>query len=98
VPLRQGEEFEILSESTEAHDRGDKFQYYRDCPTLEEYVLVATKRQAVEVYRRAGGHWGTFETYAPIDTIELASIKVLISVAALYKRTGVPETQPLAGR
>src|SRR5579859_3197780 len=49
---------EVLSPSTEAYDRGRKFGYYRECPTLEEYVLVDTQRQAVEAYRReAGALW-----------------------------------------
>ena len=43
---------EVLSDSTEAYDRGRKFGYYRACPHVHEYVLVATKYQAVEVYRR----------------------------------------------
>ncbi len=40
---------EVLSDSTEAYDRGRKFGLYRACPTVQEYVLVATKYQAVEV-------------------------------------------------
>jgi len=33
---------EVLSPSTEEYDRGDKFAYYRACPTLKEYLLVAS--------------------------------------------------------
>ncbi len=43
---------EVLGDATEAYDRGDKFGCYRACATVQEYVLVATRRQAVEVYRR----------------------------------------------
>src|SRR5437764_4714023 len=32
---------EVLSDSTEAYDRGKKFSYYRACPTINEYVLLA---------------------------------------------------------
>lgn len=84
--------FEVLSDSTEARDRGVKFSYYRDSPTLQEYVLIATNCQAVEVYRRSGEHWGTFETYGPGDTIELVSIQVRILMVTVYRRSGVPET------
>lgn len=84
--------FEVLSESTERYDRGLKFAYYRDCLTLQEYVLVSTDYQAVEVYRRTNGGWGTFSVYGPGDEVVLTSIDVRFPVAALYRRTDVPET------
>ena len=80
---------EVLSDSTEAYDRGDKFRYYRACPTVEEYVLLATKRQGAEVYRRAAHGW-TYEAYGPDDTAHLAGVGVHLPVAALYRRTEVP--------
>ena len=43
---------EVLSPSTEAYDRGEKFGYYRPCPTVQEYVLIATSVQGVDVFRR----------------------------------------------
>lgn len=43
---------EVLSDSTEAYDRGAKFAHYRSCPSLEEYVLVAQDGKRVEHYRR----------------------------------------------
>ena len=43
---------EVLSDSTEAYDRGRKFGYYRACPHVQEYTLIATKYQLVEVYRQ----------------------------------------------
>jgi Uma2 family endonuclease len=48
---------EVLSESTEAYDRGKKFALYRQCPTIEEYVLIATDHQAVEVFHRTPEGW-----------------------------------------
>ncbi len=80
---------EVLSDSTEAYDRGDKFRYYRACSTVQEYVLVTTKRQAVEVYRRTPEEW-TFHSYGPSDTLELKSIGARIPVSALYRRTDIP--------
>jgi len=47
--------FEVLSDSTEAFDRGEKFEAYRHIPTLEEYVLVAPRERRVEVFRRTPG-------------------------------------------
>lgn len=49
---------EVLSESTEAHDRGDKFAAYRQLESLEEYALIDPARHTIEVFRRtAGGDW-----------------------------------------
>jgi Uma2 family endonuclease len=44
---------EVLSPSTEAYDRGDKFTYYREYESLQEYVLVSTRRAAVEEWAAA---------------------------------------------
>lgn len=81
---------EVLSDSTEAYDRGRKFSYYRACPTVEEYVLIATRYQAVEVFRRTRQGWAIYQSYEPGDEIELASIGVRITFSALYRRTSVP--------
>jgi Uma2 family endonuclease len=82
---------EVLSDSTEAYDRGRKFGLYRACPTVQEYILVATKYQAVEVYRRTPRGWAIYQSYGPGDEIELTSLDVRFPFAALYKNAGVPE-------
>ncbi len=43
---------EVLSKSTEGFDRGDKFADYQQIESLEEYILVSTKRQRLECFRR----------------------------------------------
>lgn len=43
---------EVLSESTEAHDRGDKFAAYRTLSSLAEYVLIDPDRRTIEAFRR----------------------------------------------
>ncbi len=82
---------EVLSDSTEAYDRGRKFGYYRACPTIDEYVLVASKYQIVEVYGRTAQGWTVYHAYEPGDEIELASIGVRFPLAALYRNAAVPE-------
>ncbi len=42
---------EVLSPSTEAFDRGDKFKHYRCLDTLQEYVLVSADKMSIECYR-----------------------------------------------
>lgn len=83
---------EVLSpDSTEGFDRGRKFAYYRACPTIQEYVLVNTTYQAVEVYRRDPDGWAGYHVYEAGEWAELASIGVRLAVAAFYVRTEVPE-------
>ena len=80
---------EVLSDSTEREDRTDKFALCLGCPSVEEYVLIATRYQAVEVHRRAPGDWTT-HVYQPGDLVELRSIAVLLAVSDLYRLTEVP--------
>ena len=85
---------EVLSESTERYDRGRKFSYYRECECLQEYMLVATEYQSVEVHRRLEDGWGLYRAYGPGDEVELASVGARFPVAALYRRTDVPALPP----
>lgn len=80
---------EVLSDSTEQEDRTDKLALYAACPSVQEYVLIATASQSVEVYRRAEPRW-TYQGYRPGSAIELESIDVTLSVDALYRLTDVP--------
>jgi Uma2 family endonuclease len=83
---------EVLSpDSTEGYDRGDKFGYYRACPTIQEYVLVSMTRRAVETFRRTSEGWTAYHAYGPGDEVELVSIGVRFPVASLYRRTEVAE-------
>jgi len=85
---------EVLSDSTEARDRGEKFRRSREHPAVQEYVLVSTKYQLVELYRRSTESW-TFHVYGPGDTVELVSLGISFPIAALYKYTDVPENLDL---
>lgn len=49
---------EVLSESTERYDRGDKWLAYRSIPSLTDYVMVASTKRALEHYHRLpDGSW-----------------------------------------
>jgi Uma2 family endonuclease len=75
---------EILSESTEAYDRGAKAAHYRRIPSLREYVLVSQAEPRIEVHHRAAsGRWELLEA-RPGETIELASLGARLDVAAIY--------------
>lgn len=81
---------EVLSESTEGHDRGEKFAAYRKIEALQEYVLVAQHSVLVERYRRSGDGW----TLAPLDSaddvLELASVGAAIPIRDIYEGVDLP--------
>lgn len=85
---------EVLSTSTEAYDRGRKFAFYRACSSVQEYVLVDTQRQAVEVYRRKTDTLWTLHPFGPGDQVELASLSLSFPIAALYENVTLPEDTP----
>jgi Uma2 family endonuclease len=76
---------EVLSDSTEAYDRGDKFVMYRHNPILQDYVLVSSHQVAVDIYRKNDrGNWEIFNYRSP-DTIELPSINLSFPIAEIYE-------------
>jgi len=77
---------EVLSESTEAYDRGKKSEFYRSIPSLQEYLLIAQDRVHVEQYRRQGAAWLFTEYSALEDAVVLTSIGCTLSLAAIYER------------
>src|SRR6516162_3111912 len=64
---------EVLSPSTVRIDRGEKRLAYQACPTVQEYVMVSSQRQEVEVLRRGiSGAWEK-TMYLASETVELRS-------------------------
>jgi Uma2 family endonuclease len=82
---------EVLSASTEAYDRGRKFDYYRACSTLREYVLVDTQQQAIDLYRRQTENLWTFHPFRSGDQVELKSINVRFPLDSVYENVSFPE-------
>ena len=56
---------EVLSDSTAAFDRGDKFAAYRTLPSLQDYVLVDIPSRRVEVFRRVPDEDWLFHEFLP---------------------------------
>lgn len=78
---------EVLSLNTPltTNSRRQKFVYYRSCPSIQEYVLVSTDEQAVDIYRRASEKLWTVHLFGPGDDVELKSIDVTVPIAAIYE-------------
>lgn len=75
--------FEVLSDSTEASDRGDKWAHYQRIDSLQEYVLISQREPRVEVFRREGAHW-TYEDARAGQRVRLASVGSELAVDELF--------------
>lgn len=77
---------EVLSDSTEAFDRGDKFADYQSLDSLQEYGLINSKRQRVECFRRNEAGLWVLQSYTDQQTtFRLDSINFEAEVAMLYE-------------
>lgn len=74
---------EVLSPSTADDDQGTKRLDYQDLPSLQEYLLLDSRRRAATIYRRAGGDWTVHDLGAG-DTLRLTSIGLALPLDALY--------------
>src|SRR6266446_5235671 len=78
---------EVLSDSTEAYDRGKKFEHYRQIGTLLEYLLVSQKEPRVEQFmRQADGHWLLNEAAGLEAALELPSLRISLSLAEVFAK------------
>ncbi|NET51919.1 MAG: Uma2 family endonuclease [Merismopedia sp. SIO2A8] len=92
---------EVLSDTTEAFDRGDKFADYRQLDSLTEYVLISQKQVAVDVFHRNEQDQWVLSAYNASHSFRLQSINVDIEVAELYEDVEFAEessTPPDAGQ
>jgi Uma2 family endonuclease len=76
---------EVLSPSTEAYDRGDKFKLYRRSASLQEYVLVSTDKICMDIYQRNKRDRWEFITYEIGAAIELQSVNLSVPIEQIYE-------------
>jgi Uma2 family endonuclease len=88
---------EVLSPSTEAYDRGRKFEQYGAIASLQEYLLVASDRVHVDLYtRQADGRWLLTSANRLEGKLELESVNCRVALAELYEKVDL-EDAPAAG-
>jgi len=78
---------EVLSDSTEAYDRGEKFAHYRALESLTDYLLVAQDRPRIEHFvRQPDSRW----LYSVLDgldeQVEIATLDCVLPLAEVYER------------
>lgn len=79
--------FEVLSRSTEAYDRGEKFERYKTIETLTDYVLVSQDRARLEHFaRQPDGTWALTEVNGLDASLDIESIDCRLPLAEVYDR------------
>jgi Uma2 family endonuclease len=89
---------EVLSPGTEAYDRGNKLRYYRECPTIQEYMLVDSQQPFIEVFKRQENNFWTYHAFESGDIVELACLDVRFPASEVYRKVKFPDTRTTAGQ
>jgi Uma2 family endonuclease len=84
---------EVLSPSTEAYDRGNKFKMYRRNPSLQEYVLVSADTIEIELFRKTDTNDWRIINYQVGDTVELKSVNLTFPIEQVYEDIVFPEQE-----
>ncbi len=82
---------EVLSPSTEAYDRGEKFIHYRQIESLQEYILVAQDKICVEIFRRQENNWILTDFQNLEELLPLNSVQSELPLREIYDRVTFPE-------
>ncbi len=82
---------EVLSATTEAYDRGEKFALYRRLESLQEYLLVAQDKIRIEHYVRQETLWVLSEAGSVDEMVRLASIGCEVGLLDVYDKVPFPE-------
>lgn len=81
---------EVLSESTQDSDRGEKFEHYRSIASFHEYVLIAQDRHHLEHFvRQPDNRWLLTETNRLEDTIHLSFIDCNLALTEVYDKVAM---------
>ena len=76
---------EVLSDSTEAYDRGKKFEHYRQIGGVKDYLLVSQKEPRIEQFSlQSDGHWRLSEAAGLSAQIEVPSLQITLSLAEVF--------------
>ena len=75
---------EVLSKSTAAYDRGDKFQKYRTLGSLKEYVLIDPIGRTTDVYRKGVDGFWVLHPFSKEQAVELVSVDLIIQSQDLF--------------
>jgi Uma2 family endonuclease len=82
---------EVLSDSTEAYDRGEKFQHYRQIPSLKEYLLVSQRLARIEQYgRRPNAEWALRVAEGKDARLTLPALEITLELNEVFAGVEFP--------
>ncbi|MBY0513800.1 MAG: Uma2 family endonuclease [Gemmataceae bacterium] len=82
---------EILSDSTEKHDRGWKYLNYQRLQSMKEYVLICPDRVRIERYvRQPDETWILTIFDDPSGEFALATVPIRVPIADIYRDVELP--------
>ena len=76
---------EVLSSSTEAFDRGDKFEGYKSIESFGEYLLVSQDKKSITHFAKHNGRFWLQTKYGESETFQLSSVDCELSVDEIYQ-------------
>jgi Uma2 family endonuclease len=76
---------EVLSKSTEGYDRGDKFFYYKQIPSLQSYILVDQYQALIDLYTRKSNLWKINRVEGINQKIEIPSLGIELELKDIYQ-------------
>ncbi|HLP90946.1 MAG TPA: Uma2 family endonuclease [Nostocaceae cyanobacterium] len=86
---------EVLSPTTEAYDRGKKFQSYRQISTLQEYILIDAEKIGVDCFRlNEKGFW-ELHPYREGEELHLTSIDLHFPISMIYEDVQLADANQL---
>jgi len=78
---------EVLSDSTEAYDRGKKFEHIRQISSCREYLLVSQKEPRIEQFiRQPNGEWTLKEAVGPSAEMRLPSLDIVLRLEEVFAK------------
>ncbi|MEL7222404.1 MAG: Uma2 family endonuclease [Bacteroidota bacterium] len=76
---------EVLSDSTESYDRGDKFFAYKQIKTLKEYILIDQYKAQVDIYKRKGDLWQITRVEGVENNLFISSLGIQVELKSIYE-------------
>jgi Uma2 family endonuclease len=83
---------EVLSPSTENIDRGKKFVFYRECATIQEYMMVDSLSMRIEIHHRGEDGWEC-RTFGPGSTVIIEHLDIRFPLQAVYRNIKLNATR-----
>jgi Uma2 family endonuclease len=81
---------EVLSKSTEAYDRGTKFDFYKTIPSLKGYLLVSQDKPKIDHFARCDDGWFLSSAAGLDASIRIPELDVSLALAEIYAKVEFP--------